>query len=457
MSYAQRRKQLHQMLGAEDGVICLLSSQYQSRNYPDNAYMPFRQNSHFLYYTGIPETGFALLSFPDGRDILFGPPFDLDAVVWTGEQRSLDAWGTHAEVSVCEPFSSFPAQFKAVDSPLYLPPSHANMLLSLAEYLEQTPAEVKAGVSSALVEAVVAQRLIKDDEEIAAIEDALSRTREIFHRVMQLPLTSMSEAQVYGSIMQQVYSQQWDTSFQPIVTTHGEILHSHHYGLETLDEQRLLLMDFGMEPALGYASDITRTFPVNGTFSTQQREIYEVVLRSQLDAIEAMKPGVTFKDVHLLASETIVRGLQDLGLMKGDPKEAVAAGAHALFFPHGLGHMLGVDVHDMEDLGDVVGYGAPGMRSTQFGLGFLRLARELKPGHVVTIEPGIYFIPTLMDMWASEKKHEAFIQYDALKDYREFGGIRIEDDILVTQAGHRVLGTPIVKHCDELEQHMANG
>jgi Xaa-Pro aminopeptidase len=239
-------------------------------------------------------------------------------------------------------------------------------------------------------------------------------------------------------------------SFLPIVTVQGQVLHNETY-LGTLGENDLLLVDSGAESLEGYASDITRTIPVGGRFTESQRDLYDVVLAMQMGAIESTRPGITNLELHLGAARTCVQGLKDLGLMKGHPDSAVEAGAHALFFPHGLGHMLGLDAHDMEDLGDIVGYGEGAKRSEQFGLAALRMARELEPGFVFTIEPGIYFIPALIEKWRDEGLHRDFIEYDALAPFLDFGGIRIEDDVLVTEDGHRVLGPPIPKKAAQVE------
>ncbi len=245
-------------------------------------------------------------------------------------------------------------------------------------------------------------------------------------------------------------------AFQPIVTVRGEVLHNESYA-NTLSAADMLLIDSGAESRRCYASDVTRTFPVNGHFEPQQRDIYEVVLAAQLAAITTASPEVTNRDVHLMAARTIASGLTDVGLMRGDPDAAVEAGAHALFFPHGIGHMLGLDVHDMEDLGDEVGYPAGESRSTQFGLNALRLARRLEPGFVITVEPGIYFIPALIDRWRAEGRHADFIRYDKVQAFRGFGGVRIEDDVLITETGSRVLGPGIPKSVDEVEQAVRQG
>jgi Xaa-Pro aminopeptidase len=243
-------------------------------------------------------------------------------------------------------------------------------------------------------------------------------------------------------------------SFPIILSVHGETLHNHYHG-NRLEENQLLVSDSGAESPEHYASDITRTFPVGGVFTPQQKEIYQLVLDSQLAAIEAMKPGKPFKEVHLQVAKIMASGLKDLGLMKGDVDTAVNEGAHAMFFPHGLGHMMGLDVHDMEDLGeDYIGYDDTIKRSDQFGLAYLRMAKALQPGYVITVEPGIYFIPALIDKWNAEKKFTDFINYSKVEQYKKFGGIRIEDDVLVTQDGHRVLGKSIPKSIDEIEALM---
>jgi Xaa-Pro aminopeptidase len=246
-------------------------------------------------------------------------------------------------------------------------------------------------------------------------------------------------------------------AFPVILTKNGQILHNHYHG-NRLEQGDLLVMDSGSESPMNYASDITRTVPVGGKFTEKQKHIYEIVLWSQETAIQNIKPDIPFKDIHLQCASVIATGLKEIGLMKGDPEAAVQAGAHALFFPHGLGHMIGLDVHDMEDLGeDFVGYDDTIQRSSQFGLAYLRLAKKLEPGYVLTVEPGIYFIPALIDQWSAENKFTDFIDYEKVEEYRDFGGIRIEDDVLVTQEGSQVLGKRIPKTVEELEEITATG
>lgn len=449
MTYRQRREKLHKSLGQE-GAILWLGAGLQARNYPANPYMPFRQDSHFLYYTGVREPNFAMLSYSDGTEVLFGSPVTLDTIVWEGEHPSLQERAAAAECSQWEDIATLQAHLRRVENLFYLPPYRGDAVVQLCEWLEQTPAQIRQGYSQALVEAVVAQRSYKTDAEVDAIEEALTLTASMFHEAMALTEPGLPVPRLLGELHKRVREKLWDFSFPPIVTQNGEILHTHDYN-SVLRAGRLLLMDMGVETPCGYASDITRTWPVQGEFSVGQREIYSIVLQSQIDAIDAIQPGVSFRDIHRRAAQTIAEGLTELGLMQGNPEDAVAEGAHALFFPHGVGHMLGGDVHDMEDLGDTVGYAPGELRSEQFGLNFLRLARTLEAGFVVTVEPGIYFIPALFEMWQKEQRLASFLNYDRVSEFLSFGGIRIEDDVLVTPSGHRVLGPPIAKALRDVE------
>jgi Xaa-Pro aminopeptidase len=295
-------------------------------------------------------------------------------------------------------------------------------------------------------------RSIKEDIEIREIERAVDVAYIMHTTGMKMAKEGIVEQQIAGAIEGIALSYGGPVSFPVILSVDGQTLHNHHHG-NILKTGRMMVIDAGCESALHYASDITRTVPVGGKFNQRQKEIYEVVLKANTETIKAIKPGAYYKDIHLLAAKTIASGLKDLGLMKGDVDEAVAKGAHALFFPHGLGHMLGLDVHDMEGLGEnYVGYDNTVSRSNQFGLAFLRMARKLEPGFVLTDEPGIYFIPALIDQWRQEGKFTEFINYEKAETYKDFGGIRIEDDILVTNDGYRVLGKPIPKTVDEIER-----
>jgi len=439
-----------------DGVIVLLGNEEAARNYSDNPY-PFRQDSHFLYYVGTDHAGMAALLLPGGKEILFGAPEHPDDVVWFGPHPTLEDFAGEAGMEHFEPIGRLAevlveVRKQGVDVH-YLPPYRALNRAKLAELLDLPLAMVDQGVSDDLVKAVVAQRDVKSPDEITQMEYAIGCSALMYRTAMNVCQPGLTEARIVGMIQGVAQMEDLPMSFPPIVTVHGEVLHNHGYG-NTLEEGQLLLIDSGVESPGHYCSDITRTIPVGGVYSPKQREIYEVVLSAQQASIEAVAPEVNNREVHLAAARATTEGLKALGLMKGDVDEAVAAGAHAMFFPHGIGHMIGMDVHDMEDLGDAVGYPEGEARSEQFGLGFLRLAKPLKPGYVITIEPGIYFIPALIDRWRAEGHNADFIDFDKVDRYRDFGGVRIEDDVLVTAEGGRVLGTPIPKAPDDVEVMM---
>jgi len=310
---------------------------------------------------------------------------------------------------------------------------------------------LKSYASPAFVKAVVALRSLKSSVEIAEIENAMDTTAAMYREAMAMARPGLFERDIAGRIEGMALAGGGQLAFPAIVTVHGETLHNHFHG-NVLQKGDLLLIDSGCESESGYATDITRSIPVSGKFNEQQKAIYEMVLDMQLSAIAMIKPGASYRAIHLKACEILVRHLEELGLMKGDSAAAVAAGAHALFFPHGLGHMMGLDVHDMEDLGENhVGYDEKTKRSEQFGTAYLRLAKKLEPGFVLTVEPGIYFIPALIDQWQAGKKAASFINYPAVEKFRNFGGIRIEDNVLVTAKGVRVLGTPIPKKPADVE------
>jgi Xaa-Pro aminopeptidase len=427
----------------------------QPRNYTDNAY-PFRQNSHFLYYTGISEPDLAVLSYPEADyDVLFARPATMDDVIWGSAGQSRLEMARRAGIETLEElgrlgFYLTQAQSRGLKIH-YLPPYQASSLFRVAELLVIDPSEVTSGSSERLREEVARQRSIKSEAEIRDIESALDVTARMHTAAMAAVRPGVHEHEIAGLIQGIALACDRQQAYTPIVTVRGEVLHNHSNS-NTLQDGQLLLNDSGAESAMFYASDITRTCPVGGKFSQVQAEVYETVLRGQLAGIEAIRPGLPYRDVHLHVARIIAEGLKAMGLMKGNPADAVEAGAHALFFPHGLGHMLGLDVHDMEDLGDVVGYLPGEKRSSQFGLNSLRLSRPLEVGFVLTVEPGIYFVPALMDRWQQERLHRDFINYDRLESFRNFGGIRIEDNVVVTPEGARVLGPGIPKSRAEVEQ-----
>lgn len=450
-TYQKRRNELKKRMGK--GLLFFPGNNESPMNYRANTY-PFRQDSTFMYYFGINLPGFAgIIDCDSGEDILFGPDWTIDDIIWMGPQPSLEEY---AVKSGCQKWIAIEKLKEYFDSHKgaeihYLPPYREDITLMLADLLGQTPSWVKQHHSVDFIRAVVAQREIKDELEVAEIEKALEVSWLTHLAAMQQTRPGMREREIVALMNQILEKEGMRASFPTIFSVHGEILHNHGHH-HVMEEGRLVVNDSGVETEELYASDITRTFPVAKKFTPQQRDIYEIVLSAQLAAIDAIRPGVYYREIHLLAARNIAEGLKAIGLMKGNTDDIVEQGAHALFFPHGLGHMLGLDVHDMENLGEqYVGYDDTVNRSNQFGLAYLRLAKPLKPGFVLTVEPGIYFIPALITQWKKERKFTDFIAYDKLDGYLQFGGIRIEDDVLVTRDGHRVLGRPIPKTLTEIE------
>ncbi len=453
-TYMQRRRRLMQDIGK--GLILLPGNEEAPMNYTDNVY-PFRQDSNFLYFTGIRLPHLAVLLDADsGAETLFGNEPTIDDIVWMGPQPSLYELAQDIGIANVRPFDELADVLREALGKErwvhYAPTYRGDQAIRLAEWLSVPVRALHAGASEALIHAIVRQRAVKDESELGEIEAALATTGRMHVEVMRKARAGMSESELAGIAAGIAVSGGGQLAYGIILTINGHVLHNHEYH-HTLREGQLLLGDFGAETAGGYAGDITRTFPVSAAFSARQRDIYELVLATETNAIQAIQPGLQYREIHLQAARQIASGLKDLGIMQGDVEEAVAAGAHALFFPHGLGHMLGLDVHDMEGLGEqLVGY-RPGLeRSKQFGLKSLRLARELEPGFVLTVEPGIYFIPELISIWEKEGRCKDFIRYDRLVPYLDFTGIRIEDNVVVTPEGNRVLGAPIPKSVAEVEE-----
>jgi len=335
----------------------------------------------------------------------------------------------------------------------YLPPYREQRRLQLAYYDNLKYEEVDRNASVSLIKAVVSQRSVKDAHELADMESTMSDvTREAYKQAIAMIRPGSSEHHVEGAFEGSILSKNCRLAYPVICSVKGEILHNHYYNNE-LKKGDLLIIDGGAESGMHYATDITRTYPVGGKFSKSQKEIYDIVLKSQLESIAIIKPGISFRDVQMKAARVIADGLKELGFMKGDMAEAVQNGAHALFFPHGIGHMIGLDVHDMEDVGeDFVGYDSEIKRSEQFGTAYLRMARKLQEGFTLTVEPGIYFISQLIDKWRSEGRYRDFINYDAVEKFKGFGGIRIEDNVVVTAKGNKVIGKPIEKDSADVEK-----
>jgi len=454
--YWQRRKMLRAMLG--EGLILFAGNEESSMNYSANTYH-FRQDSSFLYFFGINKPGFyGVCDVENDRDTLYGDDFTIDDIIWMGEQPAVSdlAAGVAVEssASVNELTRMLKQALQSGRKVHLLPTYRGDHIVKLAQLIGVDHKGVSELVSQELIESVVKLRSIKDQYEIREIEKAVEVAGIMHTTAMKMAYPGNFERELAGAMEGIALSHGGPVSFPVILSMDGQTLHNHYHGNE-LSEGRMVVCDAGAETAICYASDITRTFPVGGKFSTQQRDIYNIVLKANTETIKASIPGRSYREVHLMAARIIAGGLKELGVMKGDPDEAVAAGAHALFFPHGLGHMLGLDVHDMEGLGEnLVGYSGSLKRSEQFGLAYLRLGRELEPGFVVTNEPGCYFIPALIDQWKGEKKHMQFINYDEVEKYRAFGGVRIEDDVLITDTGSRVLGSPIPKTVKEVEETM---
>ncbi|MFW5706617.1 MAG: aminopeptidase P family protein [Bacteroidota bacterium] len=452
--YIQRRKKLTEQL--KNGIALFLGNTDVPMNYPSNTYH-WRQDSTFLYFFGLDYQNMAaIIDFDSGESHLFGNDVSIDDIIWMGPQIS-----TAEKAALCgaENHHPYNAMAEMVSEALqkgrkvhFLPPYRAENKILLESLTTIKPANQKDSASVDLIKAVVKLRSVKDEYEIAELEKAMETAWLMHTTAMRMARPGVYEREIAGAVEGIALSAGGMLSFPAIITRRGETLHNHYHG-NKLEKNDLLLVDTGAETSMHYASDHTRTTPVGGTFTSRQRDIYQAVLDAQMKAIDAIKPGVTNLSVHLLAARTLASRLKDLGLMKGDIASAVEQGAHALFMPHGLGHMMGLDVHDMEDLGEnYVGYDEEVKRSTIFGTAFLRLGRRYEPGFVITIEPGCYFIPALIDKWQAEGKFKDFINYDKVNEYRNFGGIRIEDDILVTESSYRNLGKPIPKTIEEVEE-----
>lgn len=442
-TYISRRKTLMDKVGS--GKILLLGNQDVGMNFKDNVYH-FRQDSTFLYYIGINLIDLnAVLDCDTGEVTLFGDDASIDLIVWMGNQPKLSELGAKVGISLIKPAASLSDH---VDREIrYLPPYRGRHEITLRDLTEVT----KLSPDPSLIHAVIEQRNLKSDGEIAQLDQACTHSAKMHEKVIRGARPDMMEYELVSLASQYVLDNNTQWSFPPILTKNGQTLHNHYHGHQIKDGD-MVLFDGGIEVESAYCGDMTRTFPAGKKFSAMQASLYQVVYDSYQTALALSKPDVFYKDVHLAVAKTMVEGMQSLGIMKGDVDEAVAAGAHSLFFPHGLGHMLGMDVHDMENLGEIhVGYDNTVEKSTQFGLRSLRLGRKLKEGYAITIEPGIYLIPELIDKFKSENQHVDFINYDEVEKYRNIGGIRIEDDYIITADGNRRLGEELANDLDAIE------
>jgi len=450
--YVERRERLRSRLGG--GIVLFLGNGESPMNYADNAYA-FRQDSSFLYFFGLdsPELA-ALIDLDEGSATVFGREPTIDEIVWTGAQESLADRAARVGVSKTAPLARLPeilASSRAAGRRIhFLPPYRADNLLRLGELLGLPLSAIPGAVSVELIRAIVSLRSIKSAEEIAEIEKAADISVDMHLAAMRTARAGMVEREVAAEVRRVALAAGGEIAFPIILSREGQTLHNHSHD-NRLEEGDIVLCDFGAETDLHYCADLSSSFPVSRSFAGRQREIYAVALRAHEAAIATLGPGRPYAEAHRAACLAIASGLRELGLMRGDPDEAVAAGAHALFFPCGTGHMMGLDAHDMEDLGEgYVGYG-DAARSAQFGLKSLRLVRPLEPGFVVTVEPGIYFIPELIDRWRSEGRFGDFIVWDRVEEYRGFGGIRNEEDFLITETGARRLGKPKPRSIAEIE------
>jgi Xaa-Pro dipeptidase len=452
--YIERRRILKDKF--DSGIIVFLGNNESPANYLANTFT-FRQDSSFLYYFGIDRPGFAAtIDIDNNLETLFGNDYTIDEVVWVGTQPTVSEFAEIIGIKRAVPTEKLNEQIngaiKKGRKVHFLPQYRPDNIMKLASISGLDATRLNDYASEKLIKAVVAQRSIKSEEEIKEIDEAVDIAAKMHIAAMKMIKPETDERKIAGMIEGIALSLGYGLSFRPIVSINGQTLHNPYYD-NKMKIGDLLVNDSGAESKLHYASDITRTIPVGGKFEQKQKEIYEIVLKSEQNAIDSVKPGITFKDVHMQSAKDLSSGLIELGLMSGNPEDAVRAGAYTLFFPHGLGHMLGLDVHDMEGLGeDLVGYDESIIRSEEFGLKYLRLAKTLQSGFVFTIEPGIYFIPELIDMWKQENKFSEYINYDKVEEYRNFGGIRIEDDVLVTEDGFRVLGSKLIpKSVEEIE------
>lgn len=457
-TYMARRDALRREI--KSGIIILPGNNEAAFNYPANTYH-FRQDSTFSYFFGLNQPDLAaIVDIEEDKDILFGNDVDMDDIIWMGSQPSMTERGEKVGIIETHTLKEFDVYVKEALSKgrkvHYLPPYRGETKIWLSEITGFPVSQLKGEASVELIKAVVKLRSVKSSEEIEIINKMVDVAGLMHTTAMKMAFPGIVEQEIAGTIEGIALAKAGPVSFPVILSINGQTLHNHYHG-NTLTEGRMLVVDAGCESEeYLLASDITRTCPVGGKFNHRQKDIYEIVLKANMNAIEAIKPGIPYRDVHMIAAKTITEGLKALGLMKGDTDEAVAQGAHAMFLPHGLGHMLGMDVHDLEGVGEnYVGYNDEIKRSEQFGTAFLRMGRKLEPGFVITVEPGMYFIPALIDQWKAEGLHKDFINYDIVETYKDFGGIRIEDDVLVTDSGVRVLGKPIPKTVNEIENLMA--
>ena len=458
--YIRRRQTLLAKMkeAGQSGLILFVGNAEAPAQYKDNCYK-WRQDSSWLYFMGLDEPLMAaILDIDSGSETLFADDVEIDDIIWMGPQPSVRSKADAVGIAHTAPYGALGQAIalarKSARKIHFLPPSRYYNTLKLMELLgcQQTGKEA----SEALVKAVISMRLIKEDIEIEAIDAACALGYEMHSVARDSIAIGLVEQEIVGKMEGVALAQGWGVSFPTILTQHGETLHNHGHAA-VIEPGRLMVIDAGVESNEHYASDFTRTYPTSGKFTARQREIYQLVYDCNELAFSLTRPGITYREVHLATARKMLEGLQALGIVKGDLDEMVAEGIAGLFQPHGLGHNMGLDVHDMEDLGEnLVGYDPDQTRATQLGLRSLRMARRLVPGHVITDEPGIYFIPALIEKFKKEGLGKDFVNYAKLESYYDFGGIRIEDDVLVTADGARRLGPRrLPASPDEVEAAMA--
>ncbi len=456
--YKNRRKKLMEKMSG--GLVLILGNGEAPANYTDNTYK-FRQDSSFSYFFGLNLPGFAgVLDVDAGKEYVFGNDVDIDDIIWMGPQPLVKDLAAKVGVETTFPFAELAVCLKEAISKgrriHFLPPYRFRNVVLLEDLLGIHHSLIKNYASLELIKAVVSLRSVKEPCEIEEITKACNIGYEMHTAAMRHCKPGVKEQYIAGLIEGIAASYGSMVSFPVIMSQNGETLHNHDHS-QILQQGRMMLTDAGAETVMNYCSDFTRTVPVGGKFTARQKDIYNIVLACNNEAIKLARPGVTYQYVHLEVCKVLAQGLKDLGLMKGDVNEAVAAGAHALFMPHGLGHMMGLDVHDMEDLGQInVGYDDEVRPIQQFGTSSLRMGRRLQEGFVITDEPGCYFIPALIDQWKQQGLHKDFLVFDKIEGFKDFGGIRLEDDILITKDGSRFLGdkrTPIT--VEEVEEIMS--
>lgn len=460
-TYVNRRARLRSLVN--DGIIIIFGNNESPCNYPSNGYYPFRQDSSFLYYFGLNRDGLVgVIDIDNNSETVFGNDIDIEDIVWYGSVDSVHDLAAQVGVEHTVPMRALKntcnealRQKRRIH---FLPPYRHDIKIQIFDLLGIHPVQQKEAASMELIKAVVSMRSVKEQQEIEELERAAEIGYLMHTTAMRLTRPGVTEKFVGGQVDGIAHSYGAMTSFPTIYSQHGEIMHGNP-SMSVLQAGRLALCDAGAETINNYCSDNTRTMPVSGTFTQRQLEIYSIVEACHDHVLEVAKPGVKYFDVHLAVCRLMTERLKELGLMKGDTDEAVAAGAHAMFLPHGLGHMMGMDVHDMEGLGQTnVGFDEetrPNLE--QFGTNALRMGRRLQKGFVVTDEPGIYFIPALIDEWKADGHCKEFINFDLLETYKDFGGIRIEDDILITEDGCRFIGEKrIPYHPKDVEAFMQN-